>query len=246
MPFPLSPSPSTISESKEAAIDDETFVFAAPFVSASKRLQYVKDLSPLRLRGPKSGMSLPPEFQAVMTQHHKFYFLVEVAGVTSVSINDRYIRGACGGICTVANSKVQPWAGSIRINSITCWLPVVSGSTASADCYWVSTGTEFIKDDEKFRLIPEGVTVTGPMRFTPPPRSLAGDWISDAGAATNLLGLVAPNGTVVCLDVSFTLANNIVAVNQTVASGTLGAVYYLALDGPTSNTLVPQGVPTTH
>jgi len=256
MPLPHAPSPSpSSSESKDAALDDETFVLAAPFASAPfDKYRFVK--APIIRSPPRShwmsklkkggNTSLPPEFQAVLTKRHRFYFLVEVSGVTSVSVNDRYIRGACGGICTVANSKLMPWAGSIRVHSLTMWLPVVASSTASCDVYWVSTGTEFVKDDEKFRLIPEGVTVTGPMYFTPPAKSLAGDWISDAGAATNLFGLVAPNGTVVCLDVEFTLANNMVAIAQTIVSGTLAVPYYLALDGPTSNTLVPQGVPTTH
>jgi hypothetical protein len=254
-PFPSHSSP--ISEDGDAAMLDEfpSYEHAVPPFLHQKGLKYTRaerkrytrsTYSKKLNRYVQQNVQLPPEFQCVLTVRHKYYFLVEVSGVANVSINDRYIRGAIGGICTVANSKVMPWAGSIKLHSIVLWPSAVSGSSGACDLYWVSTGTEFIKDDEKFRVLPEGITETGPLKFTPPAKSLAGEWISDSGSATNLAGLSAPNGTVVCLDVSFTLANNITAVLATVASGTLGSVYYLALDGPTSNLVVPLGVPTTH
>jgi len=191
------------------------------------------------------NISIPPPFEATMTLRHRFYFLVEASPSVSAVITDRMIRGACGGICTAANSKVMPWASTIKVNAVDVWPPASTAAGTTADVYWVSTGTEFVKDEEKYRVVPEGVTVTGRMRFTPPPQMLISDWIADAGAATGVFGVVLLNGTVVVLDVSFTLSNNFVGVTNTVGVGTLSSIYYLALDGPSSNKIVPQGVPTT-
>jgi urea transporter len=52
-------------------------------------------------------------------------------------------------------------------------------------------------------------------------------------------------GAVIDLAVDFTLSGQFEAFTQVVATAVVGTVYYLALDGPSSNTLVPVGVPTT-
>jgi hypothetical protein len=64
-------------------------------------------------------------------------------------------------------------------------------------------------------------------------------------AAVNLFALSCPIGSIVDLSVSFTLSNIQGALQETVASGSLGNVYYLALDGPSANTYIPLGLPTT-
>jgi hypothetical protein len=258
------PLPSSLSESKAPAIDRDFVMISAgslfKFPSLPFNRRYVLALtSPQPLirtpkgkkgrlvkKGSSTNASLPPSLECVVTKTHTFRYLCEISGVLNISVTDRYIRGACGGVCTVANTTFQSWAGSIRIHSLTLWLPASTSAAQAVDMYWSSAGTEFIKDSEVIRVIPEGITVTGPMRFTPPRNTLAGDWISDAGSATILFGLSVPNGTVVDFHVSFTLANNLTAVTSSIAAGVLGTVYYLALDGSSSNHLVPQGVPTTH
>jgi hypothetical protein len=53
-------------------------------------------------------------------------------------------------------------------------------------------------------------------------------------------------GSVVDVHVSFRTSGAIAAGTHSVTTATLGNIYYLALDGPSSNVYVPVGLPTTH
>jgi len=241
--LPSSPSASSLTSTMDP-LSDPTL----PLLTKMRTLGVPYSLAqrfPHRGRGRSSGSSLPPSFEAVVSMRHTFYFLAESGSPIGVIISDRMIRAACGGICTVGNSKLLPWASTIKVHSLTLWNPSTTTAGTQSDVYWVSTGTGFVRDAEKFRVTPEGVTNTAPTRFYPPEKSLVADWIADDGTATNLFGIACLNGAVLALDVSFTLSNNLIAVASTITTGTLANVYYLALDGPSSNKLVPQGVPTT-
>jgi len=50
---------------------------------------------------------------------------------------------------------------------------------------------------------------------------------------------------IIDLAVDYRISNVFSPVASTVAAGTLGSVYYLALDGPSSNKLQVVGLPTT-
>jgi hypothetical protein len=57
--------------------------------------------------------------------------------------------------------------------------------------------------------------------------------------------LTCPDGSIIDVSISWTLANNIGATSITgITTAVLGSVYYLGLDG-TSGNVVPVGVPTT-
>jgi len=51
--------------------------------------------------------------------------------------------------------------------------------------------------------------------------------------------------SVIDVSVTFTLSNNILGQDIGVVTGVLKTFYYLSLDGPGANVLVPVGVPTT-
>jgi len=187
---------------------------------------------------------LPPELDPTPHCRKVFRFGVAATGTYSITIGS--VLGACGGICSIASSKLQPWASSFRINRVVVYPSVGTGVYTFFD--WTPSGSSgYVPDTATICNIPDGVSVTGPMRFIPPARSLAGDWINPASftASTQLVGCTVHIGSVVDLEIEFTLSNVSEATNVTIASGTLGAVYYLALDGPSSNKLIPQGLPTT-
>jgi hypothetical protein len=52
-------------------------------------------------------------------------------------------------------------------------------------------------------------------------------------------------GSIVDFTVSFRLSNIVGGTQNTVASAVNSGIYYLALDGPSSNKYVPVGLPTT-
>jgi len=191
---------------------------------------------------------LPPVLEATPRLSHVYRYVV--SATTSPVITVANILGACGGICTVANSKVQPWASSFRIKSVTVF--PCAGSFSGAGVYtfldWVSAGSSgYVPDTAKMLNIPDGLTVSSPLRFRPPRGSLAGNWINPVTISTSagLFGGTFKVGSVVDFSVEFTLSNVSEAGNITVTTGTLGNVYYLALDGPSSNKFVPAGLPTT-
>jgi len=105
-----------------------------------------------------------------------------------------------------------------------------------------------VKDEQKIATLPDGITVTGSMTVRPDPKSLASDWISNGVTSSSVLFYVtAPGGAIIDVHTSFTLVNALNNMTVSVATATpLGAVYYLALDGPANNKIQPFGLPSTH
>ncbi len=83
------------------------------------------------------------------------------------------------------------------------------------------------------------------MVCVPPKNALAGFWQVVASNASTIALLTCPAGSVIDMDVSFTLSNNLSTATVAVSSGPLGTPVYLGLDGST-NTVQALGVPTTH
>jgi len=147
-----------------------------------------------------------------------------------------------GSICTVANSKVQPWTSSIRLVKVTVW-PAPSASAASAtELYWSNGTSAQIPDEARITTIPEGISVTRALTFKPPAMSLAADWLV---VPATIFTISSPVGSVVDVTIQSRLSNIFEVANITIVTGTLGTVYYLALDGPATNKYLPQGLPTT-
>jgi hypothetical protein len=61
-----------------------------------------------------------------------------------------------------------------------------------------------------------------------------------------LFALTVATGSVIDIEGVYTLTNDYIAPNSSITTGTAGMAYYLALDGPVSHKLVPQGLPTTN
>jgi len=177
---------------------------------------------------------LPPALSANCEVHAVFRFLANATG-TAVPISTNMVSSACGGICTLANANVRSWCSFFKINAITAWAPL----SGEVSVNWVNSLGE-VKDDVKITTLPTGITVTKGLRFVPPPKTLCGFWLQSA-LGQNILLLSYSSGSVIDLDVSFTLDNAFVGVDMAVATATLKTAYYGYLDGPTTHQLTPQG-----
>jgi len=196
--------------------------------------------------GKRSGrgagkIDLPPVIEVTPYLRHTFRFVSNAGGNSTVTPS--MIIGALGTICTVTNSTVRPFCSSFKINKISVWESASASAALAFNIAWsAATGIQ-MRDEEKNRELPEGVTVTGVLVSRPPSGTLAALW--QTANSNNLLTMGYNVGTVLDLDVSFTLSNQYLSGTQSVATGVLAAVYYLYLDGSTSHAWTPAGLPST-
>lgn len=190
----------------------------------------------------KSGRSsLPPTIDLAPTCRHVFRFTCN-AGTTGVNVRAQDLIGVCGGVCTVTNSTFRPMASSVRIHKVTVWQGLSSTGFEFASVWW-ATGLAQARDSEKNRTIPQGSTITGPVVFTPPPGTLAAFW--QTSASTTIFAIACAPGSVVDVDLSFTLSDSIISSTTTIATGVLGTIYYGYLDGPSNHQFMPVGLVST-
>jgi len=267
--LPTTPSVAKKVESKEP-VDSEIEIVALPKPLASPGTILVTaapEKSRAGKRGRKGGgqagsgpllrgSGLPPVVELtpyVMSERKRF---VVTAG-QAYSISMLELVGTLGGICTVANSTIQHWCSSFRMRALELYIPAASAgsSPVNAGLEWAVAFTSFLPDTAKMAHNPGGVTAPNSLRYLPPKASLAGDWVNVGGslASSTTLFVITnvPQGTVIDIIIDWTLglvvSTSSSLLNSTVATGALGNVYYLGLDGPASNKILPSvGVPTTH
>jgi len=189
---------------------------------------------------------LPPPINTTPTVNHTYRFFCTATG--TYSIYDSYIACALGTIAQTSTLCVS-WASSLRIQSVHVWPASIGTSSTpplNTELLWGLGTSGQIRDEAINNLVPSGVTTDRVLVFKPPAQSLSGDWIQVTSSSNSLFNLTTCAGTVIDLRVSYTLCNTLVTASETVASASAGNVYYLALDGATSNKLVPIGLPTTH
>ncbi len=196
----------------------------------------------------KGQMDIPPALETTPKVHHRYRFRSTTA-LAGQSITFANLVGALGSICTVAATKVRTWASSIKIDWVKIWLPGnVTGGPDYCFIDWAASGNiNFVPDYSKIMTLPDGVSVTGHLTFAPPKESLASMWLNTANLSASgaVLGITCPVGSIIDISMMYTLGNVSGGLDVTIASGSVGTIYYLALDGPSSNKLVPLGLPTT-
>jgi len=202
-----------------------------------------KNLSNHTITGVRTVTSgLPKQLNTTPQLSHCFRFR-STAPVSAV-ITTKMVACACGGIATVANNTFTAWASSYKIKKLVVWAPSSTTSVSLTDVAWYTGTSGQSKDQTATNSVPLGITNSSVSTFLPPPKSLCGDWILSSQTA-NLFEVILDKGCVIDLHVDYTLSNVISPVAQAVAVAVLGTVYYLALDGPISNLLVPVSLPTT-
>jgi len=192
---------------------------------------------------PTKGLTLPPELEATICFRHIYRFK---STSTSAGIVSAYSLGAVPGVAATSSSAGRTIITSIRINTIKVWSAANSTSSTpqTVSLSWSAAVFPSVKDSEKMRTLPDGVSVTGVLLFVPPAKSLMSDWFVPAQVDSgNLFYLQSPIGSVVDVDLSCTLANTMSTQGVNSASGTYtpGNIYYSSLDG--SNNYQTEGLP---
>lgn len=180
----------------------------------------------------KGGSSLPPTlcYNPVVT--HTFRFQAGSAS-SNVAISCAEILQVCGMIGVGAHA-LGPIASAFKVHSVTLW-PALSTSSVDAVSFEWAAAQQLAKDEVKGLILPEGQTLTKPLKFLPPPESYAHFW--QQSASTNFMFITAPTGTVLDLHLSFCFAAAFSTPSSVTTAGTVtvGALYYGYLDGVTTH-----------
>ncbi len=208
-----------------------------------KKAEVSKDATPVSspgtaLQGPLlrgrisrgTTASLPPEIctQATVRQPIRFY-ASSAATDTAIIVTD--VLGAILVVGRVSNTSFTPIASSFRLRKITVWNAPNLGSSEIA---WLASDISRVKDEVKNSATPSGSNVTTKNVFSPPKGSIAFDWVlSTLTGSTQLFRISVPQGSIIDLDVEWTLNTGHItmsAINSISGSVTVGAYYRLYLD----------------
>jgi len=172
---------------------------------------------------------------------------VNTAGNSNLPVSATGILGALGVVCSVTNTSGVLIAGSFKLHRIRVWAPAnpVSanpGSTISIQ--WTSTGAVAVNQTDLMQS-DSSINPSYPpfLDVKPPPGTQAKFWNQNTG---NVMFVVAsPQYSIIDVSLEYVLTDNSPINTTTLTVGVLNSLYYLALDGRTSNTLIPQSLPTT-
>jgi len=146
----------------------------------------------------------------------------------------------------VAATSVSALGYAAKLHSVKVWTPPASqGATATCRLQWTSDigGTN---QGPEVSDITMSVTTPAHISASPPLGSFASFWVGNNG--TQLFTLSAPPGSVIDVDATVILRDDGNAQNALpVATATIGALYWLALDYSSGNhSFVPDpSLPTT-
>jgi len=188
-------------------------------------------------------MNTPSQISSNVVTSHKFRFTATSAYSSHIMIS--YLLGCAGTIGTATNSATTNIYRSVRIKSVEVWSPIASiGSFATCSVNWFTNSTY----TNSIEVSDTSVSVTTPAHVIsrPPKNSLASFWLNLA-TDENVFVLTCPTGSIIDVSLQLVVSDDeAAATTNSVATAVIGTLYYLALDGPSSNLLVPVSLVTTH
>jgi hypothetical protein len=190
---------------------------------------------------PRRRAATVPQISANVMKSHIFRFVASSAFNGNIRQED--VGGALGTIATVVNSTVTYINETFKVRRLRIWTPPASqGAAATCSVNWI--GGSFAANKE---ISDTSVSVSVPAHIDckPPKDSSASFW-QNVASSTALFTLACPAGSIVDLHVSFIEGDDEGVNSASVVTAVLGHTYYLALDGPTTNLLVPVSLTTTH
>jgi hypothetical protein len=191
----------------------------------------------------KRSRNKPPAHVSNLKMTHTFRFVA--TGAENPTITSTNIIGALGCMTSVANNTVTPICESFRIKSLSAWAPPPSqGASATVSVEWLGTS-----QSPAYEVSDTSNSVTSPafIHSKPPKESNAAFWQSPYLTSVSMFLPIFPAGTIIDLEVELIIKDEASdTFTITVATAVLNTMYYLALDGPSSNNLVPQSLTTTH
>ena len=172
---------------------------------------------------------------------HTYRFRSTAGTASTITAED--VLGIAGAVCTTANSTLHLIAAAAKIHRVSIWSPPPSqGSVATCSLAWLDEYNN-AKEVKEVSDTTMSTAVPAYLTTSPPQGSQAYHWIS--AGASNSMKITAPTGSVIDIHCTHTLYD--AATNSetySVASGTVGALYYLPLDG-SSDVFLPVGLQTT-
>jgi hypothetical protein len=184
----------------------------------------------------------PPQISSNVVNRHIFRFAA--TGLFGGNITANFLLGAVGNICHVANTAVMSIAGSAKLHRVSVYSPpATQGAFSTCSLTWLSAQADA---PSLLEVSDTTVSTAQPAHITtvPPKESGASFWFTSS--TDPLFHLDAPVGSIIDVDLFYVLNDTGVAgFASTVAAGTLGVMYWLALDGPANNKLVPVSLFTT-
>jgi len=183
----------------------------------------------------------PPQLRSNPVLRHTFRYAASAS--FSEPITNNNVLGALGGIGTVVNSTITNFFGSFRINRIRIWGASTGALVSSVSVTFFSavgnaaTNMEFSDSSTSSAEPPY-------LQCAPPKGSQASFW--NSSSASTLFTVVSSTPCIVDLDVSAVFADG-AGGNTTGGLGTVavGNQYWLALDGASTNKLIPVSLNTT-
>lgn len=185
----------------------------------------------------------PRQFYSNVELKHTFRF--SASSAFQQTVTPIFLAAAAGAICSVTNSTLKTIAGSVKVNFIEVWSPPPSQGAATT-CSVDFAGSA---NNPNREYSDTSVSVTRPAHVlcNPPTQSLCSFWQQASNTTSDLFTIAGGAGAIIDVGLSIVLADGDAEPSSvTVTTATLGNVYYLALDGPTSNLLVPVSLATTH
>ncbi len=172
---------------------------------------------------------------------HKYRF------VASTAFNGQIfpigLIGACGGVCTVTNTTISLLVESLRLKKIEVWsAPATQGASSTCTVEWSGSDNSpnVEVSDTTISVARNAHLVT-----SPPNLSLASFWTTPT-SSNALFSLTCPINSIIDIWLDEVLADQASALGTTtVATGVLGELYFLPLDGTTTHLLIPVSLNTT-
>jgi len=177
----------------------------------------------------------PAPFRANVEHRHVFRFTSTNA--TSASMTDNEILTAAGVIATSATVGAAIHS-SFKIHRVTIWSPPASqGASTTCSLNWVQVVEREISDTSVSTAVPAYLT------SVPPAGSQAAFWNSNQG--TTLFSMVAPVGSIIDIDLTLIMQDNLGSASAVLVGATVGNAYYCCLDSNTNATGIYKPVSLT-
>ncbi len=186
----------------------------------------------------------PPPFAPNVFVSHTYRF-TNTSATASYPITVKDLIGIHGGICTVVNTTLVLKAISFRLKSVKIWAPVASSGTSVTAS--ISYPPNNIANACNFEMSDTCGTIGeyAYVHFVPPKDTTSSFWWDFSASASTIFIISVPAGSIVDVACDFIEADTSAGA-VTVATATLGTVYYLPLDHSNgTNKLIPVGLVST-
>jgi len=181
----------------------------------------------------------PPPLATSITVTFTARYQATAQSATPNILSPKDIAGSV--VCpTVTNMTGALIFESMKVNWIKMWAGPASGNTPSTISIEFASGSAGSYGRSRHVIDTSiGTTRNAHCMLAPDPHSQAAQW-HPTTVTTGLVTLAYVAGTVVDVNVSYTIANNLAATTVAISTGTVGNLGRLPLDGPAGE-LIPVG-----